>query len=48
MDPETSWLQVLPFSSQGLGWLVPVAAMLALAVIVDLGRHGALRHAAKN
>lgn len=48
MDPETSWLQALPFSSQGLGWLVPVAAMLAIVVMVDLGRHGALRHAAKN
>ncbi|QJD57942.1 branched-chain amino acid transport system II carrier protein [Pseudomonas sp. gcc21] len=48
MEPETTWLQALPLSSQGLGWLVPVVVMLVVAIVVDRSRHGALRHAADN
>lgn len=48
MEPETIWLQALPFSSQGLGWIVPAVVMLVLAIVVDRSRHGALRHAANN
>ena len=42
---DTAWMSALPFSSQGLDWLVPALAMLVMALVVDYFRHGKLRHA---
>src|SRR5690554_3703054 len=45
MARDTAWLSALPFSSQGLGWLVPALIMLALALAVDRVRFGRLGNA---
>lgn len=42
---DIGWMSALPFSSQGLGWLVPALIMLVIALVVDYFRHGKLRHA---
>lgn len=45
MARDTAWMSALPFSSEGLGWLVPALLMLLIALVVDYLRHGNLRHA---
>ena len=45
MAKDTAWMSALPFSSQGLGWLVPAVVMLLIALVVDYSRHGKLAHA---
>ncbi len=42
MDRDTAWLSALPFSSQGLGWLVPAVLMLVAALVVERIRFGRL------
>ena len=42
---DTAWLNALPFSSQGLGWLLPAVIMLLIALVVDRLRFGRLGNA---
>jgi len=42
MARDTAWLSALPFSSLGLGWLVPALTMLGAALVVDRVRFGRL------
>lgn len=39
IERDVAWLSSLPFTSQGLGWLVPAIIMLVVALIVDRVRH---------
>ncbi|MFA5678854.1 MAG: branched-chain amino acid transport system II carrier protein [Pseudomonas sp.] len=45
MERDAAWLSAVPFSSQGLGWLVPAVIMLLVALLVDYARHGKVGHA---
>ena len=45
MAADTAWLSALPFSSEGLGWLVPAVIMLVVALVVDRVRYGRLFNA---
>lgn len=37
---DIEWMRMLPFSAQGLGWLLPVLTALLLAVVIDRWRCG--------
>lgn len=39
IERDVTWLSSLPFTSQGLGWLVPAIIMLIVALVVDRLRH---------
>lgn len=45
MERDTAWMSALPFSSQGLGWLVPALIMLVIALVVDRIRFGRVGNA---
>lgn len=42
-EDSPAWLNVLPFASQQLGWLLPTVATLVIAILVDRFRYGRLR-----
>lgn len=45
IERDVAWLSSLPFSSQGLGWLVPAVVMLIVALVVDRIRHSGAQQA---
>ncbi|WP_193074288.1 branched-chain amino acid transport system II carrier protein [Pseudomonas sp. FME51] len=45
MARDTVWMSAMPFSSQGLGWLVPAILMLAAALLVEHLRYGRVQRA---
>ena len=40
LERDLEWMRVLPYASQGLGWVMPAIITLLLAVLVDRLRYG--------